>query len=158
MIWFEELVNRKRISKIFYVYEKTFPEEERRNKEQFLKLIENPDVYIDQVHVKEVLLNVISNAIEAVNEDGTGEIAISLFQHKKGVVFRVRDNGHEIEAKHIKRIGSPLYTSKKGGQHYGLGLFYVKRIVRMHNGKFRFKRSLNKYTTVDIQLPCMSKN
>ena len=56
MIWFEELVNRKRISKIFYVYEKTFPEEERRNKEQFLKLIENPDVYIFSIKKDETAI------------------------------------------------------------------------------------------------------
>ncbi len=46
MIWFEELQSRKKISRIFSVYEKTFPEEERRDKEQFLALSENPDVYI----------------------------------------------------------------------------------------------------------------
>lgn len=46
MIWFEELQNRKKISRIFSVYERTFPEDERRNKEQFLSLSENPDVYV----------------------------------------------------------------------------------------------------------------
>lgn len=46
MIWFEELQTRKKISKIFYAYEKTFPENERRDKEQFLDLAENPGVFI----------------------------------------------------------------------------------------------------------------
>ena len=46
MIWFEELQNRKKISKIFSRYEKTFPEIERRSKEQFLDLAENPDAYV----------------------------------------------------------------------------------------------------------------
>lgn len=46
MIWFEELQTRKKISKIFNAYEKTFPEDERRNKEQFLDLAENPDVFV----------------------------------------------------------------------------------------------------------------
>lgn len=46
MLWFEELQTRKKISKIFYAYEKTFPENERRDKEQFLDLAENPDVFI----------------------------------------------------------------------------------------------------------------
>jgi ribosomal protein S18 acetylase RimI-like enzyme len=45
-IWFEELQNRKKISKIFSRYEKTFPEDERRSKEQFLDLAENPDVFV----------------------------------------------------------------------------------------------------------------
>ncbi|MGC4128406.1 MAG: GNAT family N-acetyltransferase [Bergeyella sp.] len=46
MIWFEELQNRKKISRLFYVYEKTFHENERRDKEQFLSLAETPDAYI----------------------------------------------------------------------------------------------------------------
>lgn len=46
LIWFEELQNRKKISKIFSRYEKTFPENERRSKEQFLDLAENPDAYV----------------------------------------------------------------------------------------------------------------
>ena len=46
MVWFEELQNRKKISKIFSRYEKTFPEDERRSKEQFLDLAENPDVFV----------------------------------------------------------------------------------------------------------------
>ena len=46
MIWFEELQNRKKISKIFSRYEKTFPENERRDKEQFLDLAEAPDAFV----------------------------------------------------------------------------------------------------------------
>lgn len=46
MIWLEELQNQKEISIIFNRYEKTFPENERRNKEQFLALAENPDVIV----------------------------------------------------------------------------------------------------------------
>jgi len=54
MIWFEELQNRKKISRIFSVYERTFPEDERRNKEQFLSLSENPDVYVFSIKNDEI--------------------------------------------------------------------------------------------------------
>ena len=56
MIWFEELQNRKKISRIFSVYEKTFPEDERRGKEQFLALSENPDVYIFSIKNDEIAI------------------------------------------------------------------------------------------------------
>lgn len=46
MIWLEELQNRKKISKIFNIYSKTFPENERRDKAQFLDLAEKPSCYI----------------------------------------------------------------------------------------------------------------
>lgn len=54
MIWFEELQNRKRLSRIFSVYEKTFPEDERRNKEQFLALSKNPEVYVFSIKNDEI--------------------------------------------------------------------------------------------------------
>ena len=50
MIWFEELQNRKKISRIFSRYERTFPEEERRNREQFLALAEHPDAFVYLLH------------------------------------------------------------------------------------------------------------
>lgn len=46
MIWLEELQTRKKLSRIYSAYESTFPEDERRDKEQFLTLIENPDCFI----------------------------------------------------------------------------------------------------------------
>jgi ribosomal protein S18 acetylase RimI-like enzyme len=46
MIWLEELQTRKKISRIFSAYENTFPPEERREKDQFLALLENPDCFI----------------------------------------------------------------------------------------------------------------
>ncbi len=52
MIWLEELTNRKKISRIFNAYEKTFPEDERRSKAQFLELAENPDVFIYQLQTE----------------------------------------------------------------------------------------------------------
>lgn len=50
MIWFEELQNRKKISRIFNRYERTFPEEERRNRDEFLALAENPDAFVYLIH------------------------------------------------------------------------------------------------------------
>ncbi len=56
MIWLEELQTRKKISRIFFAYEKTFPEDERRSKDQFLSLLENPDCFIFGVHNEENLV------------------------------------------------------------------------------------------------------
>ena len=61
MIWFEELQTRKKLSRIFAAYERTFPADERRNHDQFLVLLENPDSFIfavknDETHVGYVIL------------------------------------------------------------------------------------------------------
>jgi len=56
MIWLEELQTRKKISKIFLAYEKTFPKDERRNKNQFFGLLEKPNCYIFGVRTDENLV------------------------------------------------------------------------------------------------------
>lgn len=61
MIWFEELQTRKKLSRIFTTYESTFPEDERRNENQFLALLDNPDSFIftvknDETQVGYVIL------------------------------------------------------------------------------------------------------
>ncbi len=59
MIWLEELQTRKKISRIFFAYEKTFPADERRDKEQFLALLENPDCFIFGVRNEENLVGYV---------------------------------------------------------------------------------------------------
>jgi ribosomal protein S18 acetylase RimI-like enzyme len=61
MIWFEELQTRKKLSRIFTTYESTFPEDERRDENQFLALLDNPDSFIftvknDETQVGYVIL------------------------------------------------------------------------------------------------------
>ena len=59
MIWFEELQTRKKISRLYSAYEKTFPADERRDEEQFLALIEKPDCYIFGVHLEEKMVGYV---------------------------------------------------------------------------------------------------
>jgi GNAT superfamily N-acetyltransferase len=56
MIWFEEVLTRKKLSKIFYRYERTFPEDERRSKEQFLFLADHPDAFVYNIHKEDTLI------------------------------------------------------------------------------------------------------
>lgn len=61
MIWFEELQTRKKLSRIYSAYESTFPADERRDQDQFLALLDNPDSFIfavknDETHVGYVIL------------------------------------------------------------------------------------------------------
>ena len=59
MIWFEEQQNRKKLSRIFSAYENTFPEDERRSKDQFLSLINHPEVYIFSIKDDETSIGYI---------------------------------------------------------------------------------------------------
>lgn len=59
MIWFEELQTRKKVSRIFNRYERTFPEVERRSQEQFLALAEDPDVFVFNINHEDTVIGYV---------------------------------------------------------------------------------------------------
>jgi len=113
----------------------------------------DPQVYCDPIHMREVILKLVSNALEAMPEDGTGRLVISLEEVKRKVMLQISDNGSGIGKDQMKRLGIPLLTQKAEGTHYGLGLYYVKKVVGLHEGQFFLKRAGNGGTTAVIVLP-----
>lgn len=113
----------------------------------------NPQLFCDPVHIREVLLNLVNNAIEAVSSDGTGKLVISITSTKNKTIIQVMDNGCGIDKIQSKRLGLPLITAKKGGSHLGLGLYYVKKVIDMHNGQFTLKRVSGEGILAEIILP-----
>jgi signal transduction histidine kinase len=85
-----------------------------------------PLIYGDTNKLKQVLLNLVKNSIEAVNEKGIVEIVTMA----KGdhVSICVRDNGSGIEANRLKHIGEPFYSTKEKGT--GLGLMISQKLLR----------------------------
>lgn len=108
---------------------------------------------MDPVHIREVLLNIVSNAMEAVADDGTGALTVHIRAEKKHVIVHVEDNGCGIDPKQIKKIGMPLITSKEDDHHFGLGLYYVKNVVNLHNGRFDLRRTAKGRTVAEVILP-----
>jgi len=101
----------------------------------------NPQLHCDPVHLREVLLNLVNNAMEAMGECESGQLIISVIEGPKKVVIQIKDNGCGIEKTQIKKLGIPLNTAKVKGTHYGLGLYYVKKVIGMHNGQFSLRKS-----------------
>jgi signal transduction histidine kinase len=112
----------------------------------------NPHVYCDPVHIREVILNLVNNAIEATCEDGFGRLTISLKEVKGKVILKISDNGGGIGKDQIKRLGIPLLTQKSEGTHYGLGLYYVKKVIGMHDGQFSLRKAKNGGMTAKVTL------
>jgi PAS domain S-box-containing protein len=101
-------------------------------------------------HIKQVLINVFKNAIEAV--PNKGKIYINVTQlNKDSVRIRFIDNGPGIPNDLLSRLGEPFYTTKEKGT--GLGLMVSYKIIEDHQGSINIKSELNKGTTVDIILP-----
>ena len=118
----------------------------------------NPQIFCDPAHIEEAILNLVNNAIEAVNDDGSGLIVISVTQSKHKAKIQIRDNGAGIDICYAKQLGIPFLTSKDEESHYGLGLYYVKKIINMHSGQFALKKSTAKGILAEIILPSIRKN
>jgi len=108
-----------------------------------------PNFLIDREKIREVITNLLLNAIEAMPNGGKLLIESKLI--KKEVVIKINDTGKGISADKLKRIFEPFFTDKEGGT--GLGLTLVKEIIKKHNGKVEVKSKLGKGTTFTIKMP-----
>lgn len=113
-------------------------------------------VYGDEKLLYQALLNVLKNAIEAI--EGTekkGEISIGSRVCKDCIEIQVRDNGPGIETGVLTKIFQTFFTTKPRGT--GLGLSIVRQIVDMHDGKIEVKSKSNKGTVFYIRLPIVTE-
>ena len=112
-----------------------------------------PKVYCDPVHMHEAVLNLVNNAVEAVADEGEGKITVKVFMRRRRLVLQISDNGCGISDNQWRYIGTPLFTTKKGSNHYGLGLFYVQKVAELHQGKLDIRSSEGAGTYVELILP-----
>lgn len=111
------------------------------------------EVWCDENSLKQVFINLIKNAIEAM-PDG-GNIYLSMKRENEAAVIRIVDQGCGIPQDRLHKIGTPFYTTKKNGT--GLGMMITYNIIDNHNGKIRIKSEVNKGTTFVIHLPLNSE-
>lgn len=140
--------------------------------EQFLKEIvisfvisldeENPDIEFtssisndlglftgDKVKLREVILNLLKNAREAI--EGEGTICLTAQREASSLLIELTDSGCGIETEHLESVFEPFVTYKQGGT--GLGLPICKRIIEAHNGILRVSSIPGKGTTFSIVFP-----
>ncbi len=103
----------------------------------------------DPISLKSALLNLIFNAIQAMPQGG--ELTLSLLLRASSCQIAIADTGHGMDEEMQKRLFSPFFTTKKGGN--GLGLVETQKIVQAHFGEIDVRSSLAKGTTFTITLP-----
>jgi nitrogen-specific signal transduction histidine kinase len=91
-----------------------------------------PPISMDRNQMEQVLANIVKNAIEAVDSNGTIEMAAT--RQAASVELEVRDSGGALGDEVKARLFTPFYTSKKHGQ--GLGLTLVKEVLTQHEFAF----------------------
>ena len=108
-----------------------------------------PPVPIDPAQIKQVLVNLSKNAMQAMTRGGI--LTLSTEPREDGVCLIVSDTGGGIPQEKLNRIFEPFYTTKEKGS--GLGLMIVQRIVRDHGGRIQLESNVGKGTTFRIWLP-----
>jgi two-component system nitrogen regulation sensor histidine kinase NtrY len=110
-----------------------------------------PVFKVDREQMKRVMINLLDNAIAAI--DGDGEIAIDLSYDKEQEMVRIEvaDNGKGIAPDHRMRLFEPYFSTKRQGT--GLGLAIVSTIISDHNGFIRFQDNQPRGTIFIIELP-----
>jgi PAS domain S-box-containing protein len=104
---------------------------------------------LDAGQMKQVLVNLIKNAMQAMTRDGT--LTVETGHTPDAVWVGIKDTGGGIPQDQIGHIFEPFYTTKKKGT--GLGLMIVQRIVRQHGGRIEVESNVGKGTTFRISLP-----
>ena len=108
----------------------------------------------DPVQLKEVFINILSNAGEAMPAGGTVRIDSRFHNHGGGSIqVAIQDTGEGIPRENLDKIFMPFFTTKKVGQGTGLGLAIAYGIIKMHRGKIEVQSILGEGTKFVIQLP-----
>lgn len=103
----------------------------------------------DKIKLEEVLLNLLKNAKEAIQDEGT--ILLTAVRKKDILSIQVKDSGCGISAEHMDSIFEPFKTYKEGGT--GLGLSLSKRIIEAHGGSISVISKEGDGATFTIKLP-----
>lgn len=126
------------------------PESFRRHIPILIKLDETyPEFYADPIRLKQAVINLVKNAMEAIPE--RGRITLKIFAQDRKMMIAVRDNGCGISPEQQANIFQPFVTYKSGGT--GLGLSIARRVAQAHGGSIRLRSTLNKGTEVQMLIP-----
>lgn len=113
------------------------------------------NISADEFHFNNILFNLVDNAVKYCSENP--EITIKSLETEKGITLSFSDNGSGISPQHIDYVFDKFYRvpreNKKEIEGFGIGLFYVKKIIDLHHWKISIKNNTTKGITVSIFIP-----
>jgi signal transduction histidine kinase len=111
-----------------------------------LRREETPLILVDENQIKEMLINIIRNGIEAMKDKG--KLLINTYAQESTVILDISDEGPGIAPEVIQQIGTPFFTTKQDGK--GLGLAVCYSIAARHGAQIKI-RTGQKGTTFRIE-------
>lgn len=110
-------------------------------------------VLADRTHMAEALYNLLTNAWEAAQSSSVPRVELLVQPERLWLDFIVRDNGPGISRTEQKKIFDPFYTSRNTNTNWGMGLYYVRQIVKSHLGHMQIKSAEGKGSSFIVMLP-----
>ena len=120
---------------------------------EFISSMNDKCINSDPFYFSEIVYNIFLNAVEAVEGVKDPKIMVKLTEEKNWFLLEIRDNGRGIEKHKIKDIFMPLYSEKCGPNNWGIGLYYVRKIVRALSGYLFVESKPGDYTVFRVYLP-----
>ncbi len=111
----------------------------------------NLKAYINQESLKHILINLISNAIDAM--DSNGNLIIDAYPNEHGLIILCSDTGCGIQKDNLEKLFNPFYSTKDPGKGTGLGLYIVYNEVKKLNGEISVTSEINNGTSFEVFIP-----
>ncbi len=112
-----------------------------------------PTIFADRQKLRQVFLNLLTNACDAMPERGTLSLGAALSANRDAVELTFADTGVGIAPEHLAKVMDPFFTTKEEGKGTGLGLAICRRIVQEHAGKLTIESVRGQGTAIHILLP-----
>jgi len=112
-----------------------------------------PVMMLDGDQIKQLLVNLVQNGLDAVAQDGQIAIGVKLREGGQAVEIRVSDNGCGIPEEHRAKLFTPFFTTKEASKGTGLGLAIAYGVVKMHSGDISVASEEGKGTVFTVSLP-----
>jgi PAS domain S-box-containing protein len=113
-----------------------------------------PKISCEENQLKQVILNLLKNAIEAMPNGGNIDVKVNVKAEGK-ISIQIIDQGIGIPKDRIPTLGEPFYTTKEKGT--GLGLMTCYKIIESHSGQLMIESVVNEGTTIEIILPTITQ-
>lgn len=116
---------------------------------------QNFDLIGNEGDIHQVFLNILTNAVQAIEDSGFISIKTSI--QNRMLNIEIKDTGIGIAPDNINKITSPFFTTKEPGKGVGLGMSIAYSIIKNHQGDIKYKSEVNKGTTVIVNFPVKLK-
>jgi two-component system, NtrC family, sensor kinase len=116
-----------------------------------------PVIPISSTEFQQVLLNLINNAMDAMEKTG-GRLDIGTVRQNDSIIINLADTGPGIPEVNLSRIFDPFFTTKPVGKGTGLGLSICYGIIKKMGGQINVESVINKGTTFTIRIPIDNKS